>query len=65
MSTEPNLRRSFSRRETFTGIGFIVGSSIGVAIGAATDNMGLWITFGAAFGLIFGAALAALPSRDR
>ena len=41
MSTEPNHRRFFSRRERFTGIGLSVGSSVGVVIGAVTDNMGL------------------------
>ena len=28
--------------------------SIGTAIGAATDNMGLWMALGPAFGLLFG-----------
>ena len=35
-------------------IGIGVGSSIGVAIGATTDNLGLWLGVGISIGSTFG-----------
>jgi hypothetical protein len=33
-----------------------LGIVLGVAIGAATDNMGLWVAMGVIFGAVFAAA---------
>jgi hypothetical protein len=38
-------------------IGIAVGMAIGAAIGAATHNIGKWIAFGAAVGVLMTAAL--------
>ncbi len=35
------------------GAGLALGISIGVAIGAATDNLGLWLAVGVALGAAF------------
>ena len=37
-------------------LGLCLGVSLGTAIGAATDNMGLWLALGPAFGLLFSLA---------
>lgn len=51
-------------RARITGIGFIAGLSVGIVVGAVTDNMGLWIGIGTAIGLIFGAAIATVLTRQ-
>ena len=38
-------------RAQIIGIGFVAGLSIGIVVGAVTDNMGLWIGIGTAIGL--------------
>ena len=40
------------------GIGLVAGISIGVVVGAVTDNMGLWIAMGTAIGIVVGAVIA-------
>ena len=40
------------------GIGLVAGISIGVVVGAVTDNMGLWIGLGTTLGIVVGAAIA-------
>tara|TARA_B100000809_G_C14904108_1_gene447343 strand:- start:54 stop:191 length:138 start_codon:yes stop_codon:yes gene_type:complete len=35
-----------------------MGLTVGIIVGAVTDNMGLWISIGTVFGLVFGAAIA-------
>ena len=37
-------------------MGIVIGAAIGIGIGAAMHNIGLWITLGAAFGIVFEAA---------
>ncbi len=51
-------------RARITGIGFIAGLSVGIVIGAVTDNMGFWIGIGTAIGLVFGAAIATVLTRQ-
>ena len=51
-------------RARITGIGFVAGLSVGIVVGAVTDNMGLWIGIGTAIGLIFGAAIATVLTRQ-
>ena len=45
------------------GAGGVMGVAVGAIVGAATDNIGLWMTTGAAIGgvigLLIGAALSA------
>ena len=67
MSTEPNNKESIEdffrkSKESVVGIGLTLGVGIGVAFGAATDNIGLWLSMGAAFGLMIGAAIYAVIS---
>ena len=50
-------------RARITGIGFIAGLSIGIVLGAVSDNMGLWIGLGTALGIVFGAAIATVLTR--
>ena len=69
MSTEQNYRESIDdffrkKKESVIGIGLTLGVGLGVAFGAATDNIGLWISMGAAFGLMIGAAIYARLSAD-
>ncbi len=51
-------------RARITGIGFIAGLSVGIVVGAVTDNMGFWIGIGTAIGLVFGAAIATVLTRQ-
>ena len=39
--------------------GMCIGTSIGVAIGASTDNLGLWLPLGISLGICFGSLLDA------
>ena len=39
-----------------TGTGAALGMVFGIAIGAATDNVGAWLAIGLALGAAFGAA---------
>jgi len=43
-----------NRQGFWIPIGIGVGSSIGVAIGATTDNLGLWLGVGISIGSTFG-----------
>ncbi len=47
------------KRGQIIGIGLVAGVSIGVVVGAITDNMGFWIAIGTAIGLLVGAVIAA------
>ena len=40
--------------EHFIGVGLCCGIIIGILIGVRTDNLGVWISLGTVFGLIFG-----------
>ncbi len=51
-------------RTRIIGIGLIAGLNIGIVVGAVTDNMGFWIAIGTAIGLILGAAIATLRTRQ-
>ena len=69
MSAEPTNKESIvdvfrKNKESIIGIGLILGVSMGVAFGAATDNIGLWISMGAAVGLMIGAAIYARWSTE-
>jgi len=46
----------------YAGVGGALGAGIGVAIGAATENIGVWIAIGAGMGAAIGAALTAANS---
>ena len=48
------------KRGQIIGISLVAGVSIGVVVGAITDNMGFWIGIGTAIGLLVGAAIATL-----
>lgn len=39
--------------------GMCIGTSLGVAIGASTDNLGLWLPLGISLGICFGSLLDA------
>lgn len=52
-------------RAQIIGISFVVGLTIGIVVGAVTDNMGIWIAMGTVIGLIAGAVIATvLTSRE-
>ena len=53
-----------NRARRIIGIGFVAGLSIGIVVGSVTDNMGLWIGIGTTIGLVFGAAIAAVLTRQ-
>ena len=62
MGTEPNddgrNANPFMRyRQSVIGIGLTLGIIVGIVIGSATDNMGLWIAMGTVIGLIVGAVI--------
>ena len=40
------------------GLGLAMGAGVGTLFGILFDNLAIWITFGAALGLVFGAALS-------
>ena len=40
----------------YIGIGLCCGIFIGTLIGVRTDNLGVWISLGTVFGLVFGVA---------
>jgi len=46
-----------NNKKIIIGIGLMIGIIVGTVVDAATENMGLWISLGTAFGLIFGAAI--------
>ena len=46
------------------GISFVAGLTIGIVVGALTDNMGLWIAMGTVIGLLIGAVLASRAAED-
>ena len=46
------------KRGQTIGIGLVAGTSIGVVVGAITDNMGFWIAIGTAIGIVVGAVIA-------
>ena len=54
------------RDAKFLPMGLGAGVAIGVAIGAATDNMALWIPIGIATGTVIGVAVARInrPKSD-
>ena len=69
MSTEPSNKESIEdifkkNKDSVIGIGLTLGVGIGVAFGAATDNIGLWLSLGAAFGLMIGAVIYANLSAE-
>ena len=41
----------------YIGVGLCCGIIIGTLIGVRTDNLGLWVSLGTVFGLIFGVAM--------
>ena len=51
-------------RARIIGIIFVAGLTVGIVVGAVTDNMGLWIGIGTAIGLVFGAAIATILTRS-
>ena len=53
-----------NRVRRIIGIGFVAGLSIGIVVGAVTDNMGFWIAIGTTVGLVFGAAIATVLTRQ-
>ena len=53
-----------NRARRIIGIGFVAGLSIGIVVGAVTDNMGFWIAIGTTIGLVFGAAIATVLARQ-
>ena len=62
MSTELNNKESIENffrknKKSIIGISMMLGSIMGVAFGAATDNTGLGISMGTAIGLMIGAVI--------
>ena len=51
-------RFEIENRAQIIGISFVVGLTIGIVVGAATDNMGLWIAIGTVIRLIVGAVIS-------
>lgn len=47
------------------GIGVALGISIGVVIGAGTDNVGLWVALGVTFGAAGGVVVATVLQNRR
>ncbi len=45
-------------RAQIIGISFVAGLTIGIVVGAVTDNMGLWIAIGTVIGIVVGAVIA-------
>jgi hypothetical protein len=43
-----------SKKGFWIPIGIAVGTSVGVAIGLTTDNLGLWLSVGISIGSTFG-----------
>ncbi len=48
-----------------TGSGLVVGAGLGIAIGAAMDNVGVGIAIGSGIGLVIGAAVEAYEQRKK
>ena len=47
-------------RARIIGISFVAGLTVGIVVGSATDNMGLWIAIGTVIGIVVGAAISTL-----
>lgn len=56
MEPAPEPKRNDERR---AGFAFVLGISLGTALGIALDNPGVGIALGAAFGIIFAGATRA------
>ena len=41
------------RKANITGVGLAMGAGFGIAIGAATGNIGVWLPIGIAIGLMY------------
>ena len=50
----PKKKISKKQSEYYIGVGICCGVLIGTLIGVRTDNLGVWISLGTVFGLIFG-----------
>ncbi len=46
------------KRGQIIGMSLVAGASIGVVVGAVTDNVGFWIAIGTGIGLLVGAVIA-------
>ncbi len=47
------------RKGNMTGVGLAMGAGFGIAIGAATGNIGVWLPIGIALGMFFPAMFGA------